>query len=204
MTKFLCTLSMLLSLSALADFSPYMGEPPMVHLTSAQQADVAAGKLVFLIENTKGEFNEGSVAFRVNAKPEKVWKVLADFSQYADWSYRVGDAKVYKQIGNDTIFVDFTTDRLSKHYYVMNKFPMKDWSTWATDHSRSNDCVLDTVGFWRVQEAPGNPNASDVIQYGKLQLTSLCANGVFGIGAFNARDMANTIHRNLKARAEAL
>jgi hypothetical protein len=102
------------------------------------------------------------------------------------------------------MLVDFTTDRLSKHYYVINNFPMKDWATWNTDHSKPNDCVLDTVGFWRIKPVDGNPDQSDVVQYGKLRLTSLCANGFFGIGGFNAQDMVNTIYTNLKARAEAL
>lgn len=193
----------ILSLGLLADFMPYAGEPPIVTLTAAQQAAVAQGKLVYLLDNTSGEIKEGSVAFRVNARPDAIWKVLSDFSKYHEWSYKVGDAKS-KDLGGGKTLVDFTTDRLSKHYYVFNNFPMRDWATWNTDHSQSNDCVLDTVGFWRVQEVAGNPNQSDVIQYGKLKLTSLCANGIFGIGGFNARDMANTIYTNLRTRAAAL
>ena len=192
-----------LSLGALADFMPYAGEPPQVTLSPAQQAAVAQGKLVYLLDNTSGEIKEGSVAFRVNARQEAVWKVLSDFSKYAEWSYKVGDAKA-RDLGGNKFLVDFMTDRLSKHYYVINNFPMKDWATWNTDHSQTNDCVLDTVGFWRIYAVAGNPNQSDVVQYGKIKLTSLCANGIFGIGGFNAHDMANQIYTNLRARAEAL
>jgi hypothetical protein len=168
-----------------------------------QQALVAQGKLVYLQDNTAGEIKEGSVAFRVNVRQDAIWKVLTDFSKYSEWSYKVGDARA-KNLGGNRVIVDFTTNPLSKHYYVINNFPMRDWSTWNTDHSQTSDCVLDTVGFWRLQEVAGNPNQTDVIQYGKLKLTSLCANGIFGIGAFDAHAMAQQTFTNLKSRAEAL
>lgn len=190
-----------LSASAVSNFAPYVGEPPEVVLTAAQQADVAAGKLVYLLDNTAGEIKEGSVVFRVNASEDKIWAVLSDFSKYSQWSYRVGDAKA-TDLGDNRFLVNFMTDSLGKHYFVLNNFPKKDWATWNTDHSKSNDCVLDTVGFWRVR--PVNAQQSDVIQYGKLRLTNLCANGFFGIGGFDAHDMATTIYKNLRARAEAL
>lgn len=193
----------ILSLAALADFLPYAGEPPQVTLTSEQQSRVAAGELVYLLDNTSGETKEGSVAFRVNAREDAVWQILSDFTKYSEWSYKVGNA-VATDLGSHKMLVDFTTSMLGYHYFVINNFPMKDWATWNTDHTRKSDCVLDTVGFWRVKPVDGNPNQSDVIQYGKLKLTSRCANGFLGIGGFNAHDMATTIYTNLKSRSEAL
>ena len=193
-----------LSLSAVANFTPYAGEPPMPTLTADQQAQVAAGKLVYLIDNTKGEVKEGSVAFRVNAKQDAIWKVLSDFSKYAEWSYKVYSAELYQNNGKGTVGVHFVADApTTMDYYVINNIPGKDWLTWNTDHSKSNDCVLDTVGYWRMKEVPGNPNQTDVIQYGKLHLTSLCSNGFWGIGGFDAHEMAQKTWTNLKARAEA-
>ncbi len=202
-TKKLFLILNILSLGALANFQPYAGEPPQMTLTPDQQTQVAQGKLVFLLDNTKGETKEGSVAFRVNARQDAIWKILSDFSKYSEWSYKVNDAKA-ESLGGDRMLVDFTASVVKQHYYVINNFPMKDWATWNTDHTKANDCVLDTVGFWRIKPVDGNPNQSDVIQYGKIKLTSLCANGFFGIGGFNAHDMANQIYTNLKARSEAL
>ncbi len=54
------------------------------------------------------------------------------------------------------------------------------------------------IGFWRVKQVVGDPAQSDVVRHGKLRLSSLCANGIFGIGSFRTRDMAETIHRNLR------
>src|SRR3989338_7449821 len=82
-----------LSLSALAaHFQPYEGAPPAFSLTPEQQAQVAAGKLVFLLNDTEGEVKTGSVAFRVNAPESAIWQVLSDFSKYSEWSYKVKSA----------------------------------------------------------------------------------------------------------------
>lgn len=203
-TKKIFLILNILSLGALAHFQPYAGEPPMPALTADQQAQVAAGRLVYLLDNTAGEVKEGSVAFRVNAKREAIWKVLSDFSRYSEWSYKVASAELYNDNHNGTMGVHFKAATVYKDYYVINNFPMKDWATWNTDHSRSNDCVLDTIGYWRLKSVDGNPNQTDVIQYGKLRLSGLCANGFLGIGGFNAHDMAEQTYTNLKARAEAL
>ena len=150
-----------------------------------------------------GVMKQGSIAFRINASQAAIWRVLSDFSQYPHWGYKIGAAGVYNKVGDD-FYVDFMTDTLSKHYYVINHMPMKDWSTWKTDHSKAQDCVMDTVGYWRMKEVDGNSNVVDVMQYGKMELTSLCSNGFFGIGGFDADELARVTHRNLKARAEAL
>ncbi len=204
MRKILFSLSLFSVFNLFAAFQPFEGEPPMVTMTAEQKAKVASGQLVYLIDKQRGLIKEGSVAFRVNASQDKIWRVLADFNKYPDWSYKVGDAQIYKREGSDVMYIDFMTDRLSKHYYVRNRFPMKDWATWATDHSRSQDCVMDTVGFWRTLPVEGDANKTDVVQYGKIELTSLCSDGFFGIGGFDGYEMARTIHRNLKSRAESL
>lgn len=206
MTKKIFLVLNILSLTALADFPPYAGEPPAPTLTADQQARVAKGELVYLLDNTKGETKEGSVAFRVNAKPDAVWKILSDFTKYADWSYKVYSAELYQDNGKGTVAVHFVADvpMITMDYYVINNFSGKGWSTWNTDHSKSNDCVLDTVGYWRTKAVDGNPNQTDVLQYGKLNLTSMCAKGMFGVSGFDAHEMAEQTRKNLKSRAEAL
>ncbi|MBH1988899.1 MAG: SRPBCC family protein [Myxococcaceae bacterium] len=185
-----------------AELKPYEAEPPDIVLTAPQQANMAAGKLVYVMDHTLGQLKEVAIAFRVKASPEKVWRVLSDFGQYPQWSYRVGSA-VGQFLGNDHWLVDFTT-HLKQHYYLVHHVPMKDWLSWHTDHSQLNDCVLDTVGFWRVKAVEGFDHLSDVFWYGRMRFSRLCANGIFEIGGFDARSMGQIIYKNLRLQAESL
>src|SRR3989338_4565235 len=165
---------------------PYEGEPPKVELTPEQKAKVEKGELVFWERSEdwpkKQFFKEGTAAFRIQASPEKIWKVIGDFSKYPEWAYKVGSTKEYKPTQGDHFYVEFKAEIVRKKYYIEHDFPMlkKGYGTWKTDLSQKNDCVLDTVGFWRVDPVKNKPNESDVYYSGKVLLSRTCAKGFLG------------------------
>jgi hypothetical protein len=195
----------MVSVSALAALEPY-AEPPKVELTPEQRAKFEKGELVFWEKTEdwadKKYYKEGTAAFRVNASPEKVWKVIGDFSKYPEWAYKVGGTKEYKPSHDDQHYIEFKAEIIGKKYYVAHDFPMakKGYGTWKTDHSQKSDCVLDTVGFWRVNSVKDHPNQSEVYYSGKVVLSRTCAKGFLGIGGFNGSDMAHQTFEKIKKR----
>src|SRR3989338_3150693 len=184
---------------------PY-GDNPKLELTPEQKARVEKGELVFWEKSedwpNKQYYKEGASIFRINASPEKVWQVIGDFSKYSDWAYKVGSTKEYKPTHGDHYYVEFKAQLIGKKYYIEHDFPMikKGYGTWKTDHSQKNDCVLDTVGFWRVDPVKDNPNESDVYYSGKVVLSRTCAKGFLGMGGFNGTDMAHQTFEKIKKR----
>lgn len=184
---------------------PYT-EPPKVELTPEQKAKLEKGELVFWEKSedwpNKQYYKEGSAAFRVNAKPEAVWKVIGDFSKYSDWAYKVAGTEAYKPAEGDLYYIEFKASLGAGKYSIIHDFPMlkKGYGTWKTDHSRENKCVLDTVGFWRVDPVKDNPNESDVYYSGKVVLNHKCAKGWLFISGFNGSDMAKQTQKKIKER----
>ncbi|MES2504470.1 MAG: SRPBCC family protein [Myxococcota bacterium] len=204
--RILPTLAMLLSVCALAkNLEPY-GANPTLDLTTEQKAKVEKGELVFWDKSEDLPQNrflrEGSAIFRVNAAPEAVWKVISDFSKYPQWAYKVGDAKEYKPTESGKHHVEFKAQIVGKKYYVVHDFPVSNRGvgTWHSDHDKKSECVLDTVGFWRVDPVKEHPNQSDVYYSGKVILNRTCAKGFLGVGGFNAKDMAHQTFDKIKKR----
>lgn len=209
MTKNTFVLALFFSLLASAQvktLEPY-GDNPKLELTPEQREKLEKGELVFWEKSEewpdKQFYKDGAAAFRVNATPEKVWKVIGDFNKYPDWAYKVGSAKEYKSSHDDKYYVEFKAQVVGKKYYIEHDFPMlkKGYGTWKTDKTQKSDCVLDTVGFWRVDPVKGNPNESDVYYSGKVVLSRLCAKGFLGMGGFNGPDMAKQTHAGIKKRS---
>lgn len=180
---------------------------PKLELTAEQKAKVEKGELIFWEKSEDWPnaqyFKEGSAVFRVHATPERIWKVLGEFNKYPDWAYKVGGARNYKPSHDDKHYIEFKAQVVGKKYYVEHNFPMakKGWGTWKTDHEQKSDCVLDTVGFWRVEPVKDHPEQSDVFYSGKVVLNKTCAKGFLGIGGFNGPDMAQQTFKKIKERA---
>lgn len=205
MIKNLTLFLLLASVTAYAVLEPYV-EPPKIELSTEQKIKVEKGELVFWEKEedlpNKQFYKEGTAVFRVYASPEKVWKVIGDFSKYPEWAYKVGSVKEYKQSHDNQYYIEFKAEIVGKKYYVSHDFPMaqKGYGTWKTDHSQKSDCVLDTVGFWRVDQVKDHPNQSNVYYSGKVVLSRTCAKGFLGIGGFNGKDMAHQTFEKIKKR----
>jgi len=205
MIKNLTLFLLLASITAYAALEPY-GEPPKVELTAEQKAKLEKGELVFWEKSedlpNKQFYKEGTAAFRVHATPEKIWKVIGDFSKYPEWAYKVGGTKDYKPSQDDKYYIEFKAEVIGKKYYIEHDFPMakKGYGTWKTDPTQKSDCVLDTVGFWRVEPVKDHPGQSDVFYTGKVVLNRTCAKGFLGIGGFNGSDMAHQTFDKIKKR----
>lgn len=208
MMKSLTLVILMVSLASYAHLQPY-GEPPKVILTPEQKAKLDKGELVFweTTEDRPNEqfYREGTAAFRINASPEKVWKVLGNFSKYKYWSYKIAGTEEYKPSHNDQYYIEYNAKKFAGKYSVIHDFPMlkKGYGTWKTDHTRKNECVLDTVGFWRVDPVKDHPDQSDVYSSGKAILNKLCAKGMWPIdNGFNGHDMAEQTFEKIKERVK--
>ncbi len=205
MSKNLTLLLLMASMASHATLEPY-GVPPKVELTPEQKAKMEKGELVFWEKKEdwpeKKYYREGTAAFRINASPEKVWKVVGDFTKYPEWAYKVAGTENYKPSEGDHYYIEFKAEKMAGKYSIIHDFPMlkKGYGTWKTDHSRTNKCVLDTVGYWRVDPVKGNSNESDVYYSGKVVLNRLCANGMLFFPGFNGSDMAHQTYDKIKQR----
>lgn len=184
---------------------PY-GENPKLEITPEQKARLEKGELVFWEKSEdwpdKQFYKEGSAMFRIHASPEKIWKVIGDFSKYPKWAYKVSATKDYKPSHDDKYYIEFKASIVGDKYYIEHDFPMakKGYGTWKTDHAQKNACVLDTVGFWRVEPVKDKADESDVYYSGKVVLSKTCAKGFLGMGGFNGEDMAKQTHKSIKKR----
>lgn len=175
-----------------------------ITLNDDQKLKLEKGELVFWDRyqdiSKKKYLREGIAIFRINAKPELVWDIILDFSKYPDWAYKIWGANDYKSNTNNKRYVEFKTQLIGKKYYVEHDLSKlkEGYLTWAIDRDRRSDCVLDTVGFWKIEPVKKHPDQCDIYYSGKVILSRLCAKGFLGIGGFNSRDMAEQTYRKLK------
>jgi len=142
---------------------PYRGAPPRITLTPADRELLTQGKAVY--KNL--DYADGvrvAAVFSVAAEPALIWSLLKDFESYPQWIDDVLETEVYRRIDDD-IFVRFRVKyglgELS--YFAHHRYPGErlGWGTWTLDYSRNSE-LNDTVGFWRVDPAPGVPGSSYV------------------------------------------
>lgn len=154
--------------------TPYAGEPPRPELTSEEQKLVAKGEPVLKrIPDPDGQGGRGVAVFSVKAPSDIVWSVISDFAEYPKWISNLKSTQIYKTEG-DFIYVAFTVGipLLGNYtYYIKHTFPpKKNWLTWTLDYSRLSD-LDDSVGFWRVDPDPINPNGCIVSYSVAIQIT---------------------------------
>jgi hypothetical protein len=98
--------------------------------TPEQKAQLEKGELVF--RETKEDlpkkkfYREGIAGFQVDAKPEAVWAVIEDFSQYPEWAYRVGGTRDYKPQEGTKHYIEFKAQIVGDKYYTMGDFSKKE------------------------------------------------------------------------------
>lgn len=143
---------------------PYPRPPPALKLTAEEQALLDQGKSV--MRQTEGEAGgRGLAIFRVEASPDVTWAIINDFASYPKWIDEVKKCDVYKRDGGK-IDVNFQISSfpVSIEYYIHHEYDLAGrWGTWTLDYNRQSD-LDDSVGFWRVNAVPGNPNQS-VVEY---------------------------------------
>lgn len=201
---FLSLLTAIASAAEAKPLEPY-AVPPKIELTAEQKAKLEKGELVFWEKSEdlpKSQYYRGgTAAFRINASPDKIWKVISDFSKYPDWAYKVGGTKDYLPAQDHHRYVEFKAEIIGKKYYIDHELQEKEgYLTWKTDPSKKSECVLNTVGFWRVEPVKDHPNASDVYYAGEVVLNRTCAKGFLGIGGFSGPDMAHQTFEKIKKR----
>ncbi|HEY4219879.1 MAG TPA: SRPBCC family protein, partial [Myxococcota bacterium] len=138
--------------------------PPPLKLSDAEKKILEGGKPV--MRQSEGDAGgRGMAIFRVNATPDVVWATINDFASYPKWIDEVKKCDVYKKDGGK-IDVDFQIKSfpVTVEYYIHHDYDMAHrWGTWTLDYTRNSD-LDDSVGFWRVNDVEGNPNAS-VVEY---------------------------------------
>jgi Polyketide cyclase / dehydrase and lipid transport. len=151
---------------------PYEDTPPRVLPTASEQVRLEQGDPVYKRIETEGGDRVIAI-FRVNAPPEIIWSVIADFASYPEWIDALAEAEVYKRDGDD-IYVRFRVEHWlagSYTYYIRHHYPLMKtgWGTWTLDYSRVSE-LDDSVGFWRVTPVPGTPTVSDVTYSADVRL----------------------------------
>lgn len=144
------------------ELKPYPEKYTPVSLSSAEKAQVAAGKPVF--KKTEGDAGGRGVAvFKVNAPPAVVWDTLKAFERYPDWIDNVDEVEVYRKKGEDIdVRFEISSMGFSVEYFITHRFrDANKYATWTLDYSRQSD-LGDSVGFWKVDEVEGDPGSSVV------------------------------------------
>lgn len=123
-------------------------KPPT--LTRDEGAALARGEVVLRdIEGRKD--GRRMVVFTVNAPPEKVWAVIADFAAFPRYVDAVKSATVLEEGPHGTV-VAFTVAQAGfvLTYYVRHVYDAeRREGSWTLDYTKESD-LDDSVGFWRV------------------------------------------------------
>jgi carbon monoxide dehydrogenase subunit G len=142
--------------------TPYAGAPPQIALSADDQAVLESGEPVF--KKTEGKRGGRGVAvFRVNASPAVVWSVIKDFDRYTKWIKNVDEIEVYKRTSS-VMDVRFKVSAMGMGigYFIHHTYSDKTRvMTWTLDYSRESD-LDDSVGYWRIDPVPGQPDVSTV------------------------------------------
>lgn len=140
----------------------YKGAPPVVTLDAAQEKVLQTGKPVFkTIEGKSG--GRGVAVFLVNAPSDVVWSVIGNYNMYHRWIDDLDESKLLEaKNGNVTAYFRISKMGFDVEYWCKHKFrKSKGWVTWTLDYSKESD-LDDSVGFWRIEAVPGNPNQTRV------------------------------------------
>lgn len=151
---------------------PYPEKYQPVSLSEAEKKQVAAGEPVF--KETEGDAGGRGIAiFRVNAPPDIVWGTLKSFEKYPKWIDSVDETEVYRKKGEDIdVRFEISAMGFSVEYFIAHEFrEANKYATWTLDYTRQSD-LGDSVGFWKVDAAPGDPNASVVTYSVDIQVKS--------------------------------
>ena len=144
---------------------PYARPPPPLELSDAEKKTLGEGRPVMRQTEGGATSGRGMAVFRVEASPDVVWATINDFASYPKWIDGVKKCEVYKKEGG-LIDVNFkiASFPVSAEYFIHHDYDMANrWGTWTLDYTRNSD-LDDSVGFWRVNPTPGNPNQS-VVEY---------------------------------------
>ncbi len=135
----------------------YQGPPPMVALTPAELARLAAGGVVKRqVQYADG--GRGVAVQDIHASPGVVWDRILDFPAYPRMVDNVRECEVYARSDNE-IEVRFVIGALMMdiEYYIAHQVHIDEgWLTWTLDYSRASD-LDDSVGFWRVEPVADRP-----------------------------------------------
>ncbi len=140
----------------------YIGEPPSISLSKSEQAQVDKGEPVYLkVKDGRGSGGLATAVFKVNAPPERVWRILKNFESYPKWIPELQVAEVYKREDNN-VFGHFYYRKnffIKAEYYIKHVVSSEPnrWITWTLDYDNRSD-FHDNVGFWKVREVANNPN----------------------------------------------
>jgi ribosome-associated toxin RatA of RatAB toxin-antitoxin module len=144
---------------------PYARPPPPLELSDAEKKALGEGRPVMRQTEGDATSGRGMAVFRVDASPDVVWATINDFGSYPKWIDGVKKCAVYKKEGG-LIDVEFQVSSfpVSADYFIHHDFDMANrWGTWTLDYTRNSD-LDDSVGFWRVNPAPGDRNQS-LVEY---------------------------------------
>jgi len=98
----------------------------------------------------------GVAIMDVQAPPDKVWKVILDYSGYPSWIEGLESTSVYEQGGGHyKVQFNLSVAMMDVIYYIDHHHqPSKGYLTWHLDYSRESD-IDDSTGYWLVYPTPG-------------------------------------------------
>ena len=144
-------------------------EPPAARqLTAAETERLAAGKKIVRV--TSGDTNRAEVVGVVDAPPEAVWRVIADYDAYEAWFPDQEEARVLSREG-EMVTLEGTVSM--PFPFADRSFRIRDrqltrqvegqthyYDSWTYVKDSGN--IEDTTGFWYVSPFQGDVNRSVV------------------------------------------
>ena len=124
-------------------------------LTAAEKAQLEKGEPVRKqVKHATG--GRGIAIMDVNASPDKVWKVILDYSGYPNWIENLESTSVYAQgAGHHKVQFNLSVAMMDITYYIDHHHqPDKGYLTWHLDYTRESD-IDDSTGYWLVYPTPG-------------------------------------------------
>jgi hypothetical protein len=135
--------------------APFAEMPKPVVLSPAERTAVERGD-VLLREMAGRKDGRRQVVFTVEAPPERVWAVIANFAAFPRYIDEVKSAVVVEE-GADGTVVAFTVSQagVTLTYYVRHRYDAAQHEgTWTLDYSKESD-LDDSIGYWRVTPLAG-------------------------------------------------
>ena len=132
-------------------------------LSKEEQASLESGEAVRRqVKNESG--GRGIAIMDVKAPPEKIWKIILDYSQYPSWIDNLKRTQVYGGNAEKGYNVEFELGVLGMQitYYIDHDLHAdKGHLTWQLDYSRESD-IDDSTGYWLVYPVPDRPGVTRV------------------------------------------